>query len=168
MTETNTINWTDDGLLEVLTFDIGPETLAIEAGLVREILDPLPETLVPGANALVASVINFRGAVIPLANLHVAFGMARDALNADARVVVLELDLGGEAMHLAIGTDRVNEVATLHQSDAEPPPDLGLRWPRAMLRALVRRGGDVVLIPDLFAIFDPLVGGSGDPAAVAA
>ena len=167
MTETGTINWTDDGLLEVLTFDIGAETLAIEAGLVREILDRMPETPVPGADPLVSSVINFRGAVIPLANLHVAFGMPRAGAAADARVVVLEIMLGGEAVHLAIGTDRVNEVATLRQSDAEPPPELGLRWPRGLLRALVRREGDVVLIPDLVAIFDQLAGAASEAAAAA-
>jgi len=80
---------------------------------------------------------------------------------------VLELDLGGEAMHLAIGTDRVNEVATLHQSDAEPPPELGVRWPKALLRALVRKDGDVVLIPDIVAIFDHLAGAAGETAAAA-
>jgi purine-binding chemotaxis protein CheW len=167
MAATQTIDWAPDGTLEVLTFGVAGETLAIEAGLVREILDPLPETIVPGANPLVASVINFRGQVIPLADLHVAFGMARDAVNGDARLVVLELNLGGEMRHLAIGTDRVNEVATLHHGDAEPPPELGVRWPRALLRALVRRGGDVVLIPDLVAIFDALIVGTGESAAVA-
>jgi purine-binding chemotaxis protein CheW len=167
MSEPQTIPWGDDGAIEVLTFDIGAETLAIEAGLVREILDPLPETPVPGANPLVASVINFRGAVIPLADLHVAFGLKRDGSLADARVVVLELDLWGEAVHLAIGTDRVSEVTRLQQTDAEPPPELGVRWPRGLLRALVRRNGDVVLIPDLVAIFENLAGGAGDIAAAA-
>jgi purine-binding chemotaxis protein CheW len=157
MTEMDTINWTDDGLLEVLTFDVGAETLAIEAGLVREILDPLPETAVPGANPLVEAVINFRGQVIPLANLHVAFGMVRAGDCTDSRMVVIELELGGEAMHLAIRTDRVNEVTTLHRDDAEPPPVLGVRWPRGLLRAMVRRAGDVVLIPDLYAIFQTVV-----------
>lgn len=167
MTDNATIGWAEDGTLEVLTFDVHGETLAIEAGLVREILDPLPETMVHGAHPLVASVINFRGAVIPLANLHVAFGLTRDTLSADARVVVLELELGGEALHLAIGTDRVNEVTTLRQADAEPPPALGVRWPRGLLRALVRRGGDVVLIPDLVMIFDQIAGHAGETAAAA-
>lgn len=164
MTATGSIAWGPDGALEVLTFDVGGETLAIEAGLVREILDPLPETPVPGADPLVGAVINFRGAVIPLADLHVGLGMAREQ-GPDARVVVLELELAGEPVHLAIGTDRVNEVTTLLAADAEPPPDLGLRWPRAMLRALVRRAGDVVLVPDLAMLFARLAGAAASPAA---
>ena len=165
MNKPNTPNWTPEGLLEVLTFDIAGETLAIEAGLVREILDPLPETLVPGASPLVAAVINFRGQVIPLADLQFAFGMVRESAGADARIVVLELELDGEPTHLAINTDRVNEVTTLRQTDAEPPPQLGVRWPRGYLHALVRRGGDVVLIPDLIAIFDQSAGAALESAA---
>ncbi len=167
MTEAHSIPWADDGTIEVLTFDISGETLAIEAGLVREILDPLPETQVPGANPLVGSVINFRGAVIPLADLHATFGMPPQDMAADARVIVLELPLGGDVLRLAIGTDRVNEVTTLRQADAEPPPALGVRWPRGLLRALVRRAGDVVLIPDLVAIFDPLNRANTDMSAAA-
>jgi purine-binding chemotaxis protein CheW len=165
MADLGQIQWDDNGQIEVLTFDIGGETLAIEAGVVREILDPLPETQVPGANPLVASVINFRGQVIPLANLHVAFGMQSDGHAADARVVVLELELDDEAMHLAIGTDRVNEVTSLKRHDAEPPPLLGVRWPRGLLRALVRRDGDVVLIPDFLAIFASLTDRSPEAAS---
>ena len=35
--------------IEALTFDLHGETFALEAGLVREVLDLLPETAVPGA-----------------------------------------------------------------------------------------------------------------------
>jgi purine-binding chemotaxis protein CheW len=166
MENPTSIKWDADGRLEVLTFDIADETLAVEATLIREILDPLPETAVPGADPLVPAVINFRGAVIPLASLHQAMGAARQT-GVDARVVVLELELGGIALHLAIGTDRVNEVTTLNAADAEAPPDIGINWPRTMLRALVRRDGDVVLVPDLPVIFSSLV---ADPqhAAIAA
>ena len=41
--------WDGEGRLEVLTFNLGEETFALEATLVREILDLLPETRVPGA-----------------------------------------------------------------------------------------------------------------------
>ena len=44
--------WDDHGQLEVLTFDLASETFAVEAMLVREILDLLPETIVPGASPL--------------------------------------------------------------------------------------------------------------------
>ena len=38
-----------NGPIEALTFDLYGETFALEAGLVQEVLDLLPETGVPGA-----------------------------------------------------------------------------------------------------------------------
>ena len=52
--------------LQVLTFNLHDETFALEAGLVREVLDVCVETTVPGAAPFVTAVINFRGRVIPL------------------------------------------------------------------------------------------------------
>lgn len=75
MTAMSTIPWTADAGLEVLSFGLGGETFAIEAVRVEEILDLLPETEVPGAGPLIGHVVNFRGRVIPLADLRPAFGM---------------------------------------------------------------------------------------------
>ena len=71
----NVPHWTPENGLEVLTFGLGGETFALEAGIVREILDMMPVTMVPGADPLAASVINFRGRIVPLADLRGSFGM---------------------------------------------------------------------------------------------
>ncbi|MEJ8631207.1 chemotaxis protein CheW [Sphingomonas sp. I4] len=62
-------NWTPGQGLEVLTFGLGHETFALEAGIVREILDMMPITTVPGADPMAGAVINFRGRIVPLADL---------------------------------------------------------------------------------------------------
>ena len=167
MPNRKTIHWAADGSLEVLTFDLGGETFAIEAVLVQEILDPLPETRVPGAHPCVPAVINFRGRVIPLADMRVAFDMENAGAGQDARIIVLELVIGGEPMQIGIGTERVNEVTTLMAKDTEPPPALGMRWPRGLLRAIVRRADAVVLLPDLVSLFEPLTGSAAETAAFA-
>ncbi|NBC35412.1 chemotaxis protein CheW [Novosphingobium sp. FSY-8] len=158
------INWAEDGTLEALTFDIGGETFALEATLVREILDPLPVTHVPGSEPLVGAVVNFRGRVIPLADLRMAFGMAHTPPGPDARIVVIEINLDDEPVLIGLSTDRVNEVTSLSRQDAEPPPELGLSWPRENVRTMVRRAGDVLLVPDLVRIFGRCLKGAGDTA----
>ena len=148
--------WDDQGQLEVLTFDLQGETLALEAFLVREIVDLLPETPVPGAVPLVGSVVNFRGRIIPVADLRLAFGMAAADATVDSRIVVIELELDGETIQLGIRTDKVHEVTTLNRGASEQPPLVGMRWRRDYLRELVRRDEGVVLLPDLPAIFRSL------------
>jgi len=148
--------WDAHGQLEVLTFDLQGETFALEAFLVREIVDLLPETQVPGALPLVGSVVNFRGRIIPVADLRLAFGMAAAEATVESRIVVIELERDGESIQLGIRTDRVHEVTTLHRNASEQPPMVGMRWRRDYLRELVRRGDGVVLLPDLPAIFRSL------------
>jgi purine-binding chemotaxis protein CheW len=151
--------WDEAGQLEVLTFDVGDERLAIEAVSIREILDLLPETPVPGAPALVASVVNFRGKIIPIADLRVAFGMARDQreeANPDHRIVVIETEIGGEPLQIGLRSDKVHEVTILNRADSSEPPLLGMRWRREFARELVRQPGSVIVIPDLPTIFTSL------------
>jgi purine-binding chemotaxis protein CheW len=151
--------WDDNGQLEVLTFDVGDERLAVEAVNIREILDLLPETPVPGAPDLVASVVNFRGKIIPIADLRVAFGMPREGgeeANTDHRIVVVETEIGGEPLQIGLRSDKVHEVTILDRADASEPPVLGMRWRREFVRELVRQPGSVIVIPDLPTIFTSL------------
>lgn len=160
-----TTGWDAAGTLEVLTFDLGEDVFAIEAMAVREILDLLPETRVPGAPPLVDSVVNFRGRIIPIADLRLAFGMAKAEATVDSRIIVIELPIDGEPTHIGIRTDKVHEVTTLHQADSEAPPAVGMRWQRAFVRALVRHAKDLIALPDLPAIFAGQLGISGPAQA---
>jgi purine-binding chemotaxis protein CheW len=147
-----TTPWDDQGGLEVLTFDIQGETFALEAALVQEIIDLLPETPVPGASALASSVVNFRGKIIAIVDLRRAFDMPAVAPTVESRIVVIELDLDGTTVQIGLRTDRVNEVTTLNRSSSEEPPLVGMRWPRDFVRELIRRGDGVAILPDLPAI----------------
>lgn len=145
--------WNGSEELEVLTFDIAGETFAIEAVIVREILDLLPETPVPGARPFVASVLNFRGRVIPLADIRLAFGMEATKTTNDSRIIVIELDLDGEPVLIGVRTDKVNEVTTLTKTASEPPPSVGMRWRADYIDCLVKRGNDFIIVPNMNAIF---------------
>ena len=150
------IPWDAEDKLEVVTFDLGDELLALEASLVQEILDLLPETAVPGASSLVPQVINFRGKVIPLADLRVAFGMAAPASTIDSRIIVIAFDIDGARTLLGLKADKVHEVTSLSRSTSEDPPRIGMRWRHDYVRSLVRRGEEILLLPNLDRIFSSL------------
>lgn len=157
MTERKSAPWDSNGQLEVLTFDLQKETFALEAVLVQEILDLLPETIVPGAQSLVSSVVNFRGKIIPIADLALAFGLGSSERTLDSRIVVIETELEGQILQIGIRTDKVHEVTTLEQKASEEPPVVGMRWRRDFVRELVRQSDGVVVLPDLSTIFQSLV-----------
>ena len=139
--------------LEVLTFDLASETFALEAVLVREVLDKSPETYVPGAPAFADSVINFRGRIIPLADLRLAFGLETSGSSNDSRVIVIEFEIDGEAALLGLRADKVYEVTTIPDAATEAAPRLGTRWRPDFIRRLAKRNDDIIVLPDLATIF---------------
>jgi purine-binding chemotaxis protein CheW len=145
--------WDENEELEVLTFSIAGETFAIEAILVQEILDLLPETAVPGSKPYVGSVINFRGKVIPLADIRLAFGLAASEKTIDSRIIVIELMLENELTLIGLRTDRVFEVTTFSRSASEAPPSVGMRWRSDYINCLIKRGTEFVILPKLTTIF---------------
>jgi purine-binding chemotaxis protein CheW len=146
--------WSGEDEVEVLTFDLNGEIFALHAAMVQEIIDLAPETAVPGAAAFAGSVINFRGKVIPLADLRIAFGLEATEGTIDSRIVVIELSIQGEQTLVGLRTDKVHEVTTLNRADSEPPPSIGMRWRAEFIRCLVKRNGEFIVVPDLQQIFD--------------
>lgn len=137
------------GMADVLTLEIGGETFAIEATAVREILDLVPVTEVPGARPFVGGVINVRGRVVPLADLRVQFGMPPAESSADTRIIVLELPLDGEPTAVGILAERVHEVTQIDLGALDAAPRMGLRWRPEFIRGVGMRGGRLVVLPAL-------------------
>lgn len=146
--------WSGADQIEVLTFELNGELFALGAVLVQEITDLVAETAVPGAGAFAGSVINFRGKVIPLADLRVALGLETRPATIDSRIVVIEIALDGESTLVGLRTDKVHEVTTLARIDSETPPIVGMRWRADFIECLVKRGGDFIVIPALQQIFN--------------
>ena len=145
--------WKGQDEMSVLTFNLNGETFAIEAMTVQEILDLLPETRVPGAKAYLGGVINFRGKVIPLADIRLAFGMEASEATIDSRIIVVTLDIESEPCLVGIRTDKVYEVTTLARTASEAPPSVGMRWRADFIQCLVKRNGEFIIMPNLKKIF---------------
>lgn len=146
-------SFAQEGAIEALTFDLHGETFGLEAGLVREVLDLLPETDVPGAPAFAGAVINFRGRVIPLVDLRLAFGLERAATTTHSRIVVIEFDVSDQPTLIGLRADKVHEVTTIDYADTEMPPRVGMRWRQDFIRCLAKRSDDLIIVPDLARIF---------------
>lgn len=139
--------------MQALVFELGGEIFAIDAAQVREILDEVPITQVPNARPFVDGLINVRGRVVPLADLRVAFGMARSATDQDSRIVVIEIELAGEPTIVAIHAERVHDVADIEAASIEEAPKVGMRWRSEYVHGIGRRGESFVIHPALGRIF---------------
>jgi purine-binding chemotaxis protein CheW len=139
--------------LVVLTLALQGETFAIEAARVREILDQIPITDVPGADRFVNGLINVRGRVVPLADLRLKFYMEQRPPTIDTRIVVVEIDIDGEPTIVGIRADKVYEVAELEASALEETPRIGLRWRPEFITCIGKRNGDFIAVLDIGRVF---------------
>lgn len=142
----------------ILLFGIGGEILAIPADCVREILEVPPITRVPGAPDFIGALVNVRGAIVPLADLRIPFGMAHDAMSEDTRIIVIEDEFQGEREVIGILADRVSDVCVLDDRTVDPPPGFGMRWRPEFVSGIGRRAGTFVIIPAIREIFKDCAG----------
>jgi purine-binding chemotaxis protein CheW len=148
----------DDRPLVVLTLELQGERFAIETRQVREILDPVAVTAVPGADPAVGGLINVRGRVVPLADLRLIFGMAQQTMSTDERIVVVEVDIDGDPVTVGIRADKVSEVTELAVGSLEAAPRLGLRWETDIITCIAKHDGAFIAVLDMGRIFSRLVG----------
>ncbi len=142
-----------DRPVEVLTLGLGGEIFAIEAACVREILDLVPITEVPGSQPFVRELINVRGKVVPVADLRLKFGMEIKPPTIDTRIVVIEIDLDGGATTVGIRADKVYEVTELAAAALEETPRIGMRWRPEFIDCIGKRDGEFIIVLDIARIF---------------
>jgi purine-binding chemotaxis protein CheW len=138
-----------DGALQVVMLRIGGETFALDAGMVREIIDPIPTTRVAGARAHLANVVNVRGNVVPLADIRERFGMPPTAATRDTRFVVIEVAIEDDPVVVALVADKVFEVTEIHFDERQAIPKIGTSWRPEYIKTIVKFGDEFVIIPDI-------------------
>jgi purine-binding chemotaxis protein CheW len=79
----------DNDQLEVLTFQLGGESYALEAKYVHEIMAVPELALVPGTSDFLVGVINLRGEVLAIFDLHRLFGLPIRETRQTSRLIVL-------------------------------------------------------------------------------
>jgi purine-binding chemotaxis protein CheW len=139
---------------QVLMLGLAGEVFAIEAQQVREILDPIPVTRVPGAKGYVSSILNVRGKVIPLADLRLRFGMPPAPITSDSRFIVIEIEVAGEPTTVGIVADKVYEVTELDTTSLQKAPPIGMHWQPEFVTGIGKWKDDFIVVPNLEHIFN--------------
>lgn len=143
----------DNRSFEALTFGLRDEVFALDTEIVREILDVVPVTEVPGAQDFAAGLINVRGRVVPLADIRLKFGMGATEPTDDTRIVVVEIPIEGEPTVVGLLADRVYEVTAIIGASIEDAPEIGMRWRPDYVGGIGKRGDDFIIIPNIGRIF---------------
>ena len=144
----------DEASMQVVMIGLGDEKFALDAGLVREIIDPIPATKVAGARSFLPSVINVRGNVIPLADLRIRFGMQIGEQSPDTRIVVIEIVVGGDPIQVGVIADKVYEVSDISRASVQQTPRVGMHWRPEFIRFIAKWREEFVIVPNMETILN--------------
>ena len=136
-------------ILQVVMIGLGDEKFALDAAIVREIIDPVPVTKVAGAKPFVPSIINVSGNIVPLADLRLRFGMPLTDASADTRIVVIEIPIDDEPVLVGLIADKVYEVTEISHADTQQTPRVGVNWKPEFIRFITKWRDEFVIVPNM-------------------
>ena len=114
-----------DGAEQYLTFLLAGQEYGIDILRVQEIKGWDKPTRIPHSPDHVLGVINLRGAVVPIIDLRMRFGVETAPFGPTTVVIVVRVH--GQRGELTVGVvvDAVCEVCNVSESELRPPPDVG-------------------------------------------
>ncbi len=142
----------DSTRLRVVLFRLGPDLFAAPVGLVREVIPSAPATRIPGADRIVAGLLNLRGTLLTVVDGRRAVGRADTPDTGDS---VLVLDRGNRALGLAV--DEVLDLVEVVTSELEAGPVAAGLDP-ALVRAVGRHAGRPFALLDTDRLLAPAIG----------
>ncbi len=138
---------------QYLTFRLGNEIFAIDVAKVREVLDLTTITAIPRTPEFMSGVINLRGSVVPVVDLRLCFEMSKTESTRNTCIVVVEVQLDGEATVIGALADSVEEVIDLEPDQIQPAPRIGTQIRTDFIRGMGKRDAQFVMILDIDRVF---------------
>lgn len=140
---------------QFLGFSLGAEAFGLDIRGVREILQVGALTTVPLMPAFVRGVINLRGAVVPVIDLHARFGRGSAVLGKKSCIVVFDAPAtAGERSEIGLLVDAVSAVVDIPRAAIEPAPGFGTVVRRDFIHGVARVGGRFMTLLEPARAFD--------------
>lgn len=136
--------------IQVVAFQLGQEEYAVDIMDVQEIIRMLNVTRVPRTEQYIEGVINLRGNIIPLFNLHTRFNMTDLVGMEEKRIIVFQLD----DQKAAIIVDEVSEVLRIAKKDIEETERVYGAIQADHIKGIAKVGDRLMILLDIYKILD--------------
>lgn len=135
-----------DDVVQVVAFQLGNEEYAVDILNVQEINRLLNITRVPRSPDYIDGVVNLRGSIIPVINLHTKFNLSKnDGEDEDTRIIVFQF----EDVKAGIIVDKVSEVLHLRRSDIEETSKVYNSIDAEMIKGVAKVDDRLLILLDL-------------------
>jgi purine-binding chemotaxis protein CheW len=104
---------------DIVEFEIGSGLYGMDISLVREIVEMLPITRLPGSQSCIVGVINLRGEVTMIVSISELLSIKGQSEKKNEKIIVLVADLTGGS-NIGIIVRDVHSVLSIPVEDIEP------------------------------------------------
>jgi purine-binding chemotaxis protein CheW len=134
---------------QYLTFLLAGEEYAISILKVKEIIEYDTVTTVPKTPRWVRGVINLRGAVVPVVDLAVRFGLEERPVTKTTCIVIVERQIESQNTMMGVIADAVSQVMDIAAGDVQQVPAFGTRIKVDYLQGMAQLGKKFALLLDV-------------------
>lgn len=136
-----------------LSFRLGDEEYAAHVSKVLNILEMTKITKVPKAPDYMKGVINLRGMVLPVIDTRIKFGMQETKYTDKTCIVVMDLEIEDELVHVGALVDEVVAVLEIQEKQIKPPPSIGNTYRSDFISGIASVDDNFIMIMDLIKVF---------------
>ncbi len=136
-----------------LSFKLGEEIFGANVSKVLNILEITKITKVPKAPVYMKGVINLRGSVLPLIDTRIKFDMGETVYTPNTCILVLDIDMNGEIVHVGALVDSVHEVLEIEDTQILPPPSIGSKYKSEFIEGIAKINDDFIMLLNMDLIF---------------
>lgn len=136
-----------------LTFKLEDEIFGANVSKVLNILEMTKITKVPKAPNYMKGVINLRGAVLPLIDTRIKFDMGETNYTTNTCILVLDIDMAGESVHVGALVDSVQEVIEIDDASIQPPPSIGSKYKSEFIEGMAKINDEFIMLLNMDLIF---------------
>lgn len=136
--------------IQVVAFKLGKEEYAVDILHVQEINRLLNITRVPRTEKYIEGVVNLRGNIVPIINLHTKYSIQSAGDEEDKRIIVFQID----DLKVGIIVDEVSEVINIKARDIEETGRVYESTSSEHIKGVAKVDDRLMILLDLNRIFD--------------
>ena len=147
---------------QLVVFDLAEEAYAINISSVESIIKMQSITLLPQSKSYIKGVTNLRGAVLPVIDLRLRFGLEACQTTRQTRIMIVSMN----KLKVGVVVDAVSEVLRVSDEVIEPLPPTVSAANSTFLKNIINVDKRLITLLDLARVLD--IGEQQSLAALAA
>lgn len=130
---------------QYVIFQLGREEYGVDIMYVNEISEYIECTKVPNSPDFIEGIINYRGRIVPVINLHYKFDIDQASVTDNTRIIIFALN----NKQVGFLVEDASKVLTINHKDIEEPPAIIMESKEKFISGIGKVEDNIIIILNL-------------------